>query len=121
MDLTKTARDLRKRQTKAEGVFWELVRNRKFCNRKFYRQYPISYENNGFKRFFVADFYCPAKKLIVEIDGGIHEQQKEYDKMREEILEIMNFRIIRFSNKEVMENSEQFQEKLKQALTFKTN
>lgn len=98
----KAARNLRKRQTEAEKAFWELVRNRKFLNLKFHRQFPIEFEWNDQKRFFIADFYCHELRLIVEIDGGIHELQKDYDKIRTLILNTMNLGIVRFSNEDVL-------------------
>ena len=66
---TEIARDLRKRMTKAEKIFWEAVRNRKILNKKFNRQFPIHFEINGMKRFFIADFYFHEKKLIIEVNG----------------------------------------------------
>ena len=80
--ITQTARNLRKNATKAEKIFWESVRNRKIKNKKFYRQYPIEFEYYDKIRHFIADFYCHECKLVVEIDGGIHETQKEYDSPR---------------------------------------
>jgi len=69
------ARELRKKQTESETIFWELVRRKQCVGKKFYRQYPIvfEYEKKGNYRFFIADFYCRVAKLVVEIDGGIHE------------------------------------------------
>ena len=99
-----TARDLRKRNTVAEDAFWQMVRNRKFLGFKFKRQFPIKFDYGDRKRFFIADFYCHEKKLVVEIDGGIHESQKEYDKLRDEIIRILGLQIIRFRNIEVLNN-----------------
>ncbi len=110
------ARTLRKNQTEAEKAFWELVRNRKFENIKFLRQYPIKFEYEGRSSFFVADFYCAKKKLIIEIDGGIHKTQKNYDKMRTKILEKMGYKIIRFTNEEVISKDKSFLQKLKSSL-----
>lgn len=71
---------------------------------------------NGKKRFFIADFYCHEKKLIVEIDGGIHDQQVEEDKQREEILKKMGYSILRFKNQEVMERWEVVEQQLLEVL-----
>ena len=101
---TKTARELRKKSTAAENIFWEEVRNRKILKRKFYRQFPIHFEFAGRKRFFIADFYCNEKKLIVEIDGGIHEQQNNYDKLRTIIISELGIKVIRFKNELVINN-----------------
>jgi len=112
------ARALRKNQTPAEKHFWEKTRNRKLFGLKFRRQHIIQHANIlGNKSFFIADFFCGEKKLIVEIDGKIHLQKKEYDEIREEILAEMGFTVIRFWNEQVLENWELVEEKLKIALS----
>ena len=80
-----TARDLRKRNTVAEDAFWQMVRNRKFLGFKFKRQFPIKFDYRDRKRFFIADFYCHEKTLVIEVDGGIHNEEdvKERDENRE--------------------------------------
>ena len=98
------ARKLRKHSTKSEKIFWEAVRGRKINNLKFNRQFPIYFEYEGKKRFFIADFYCYEKRLIVEIDGGIHEKQKDYDKLRTTIIEKLGIKVIRFMNDEIIKN-----------------
>ncbi|MCX7821086.1 MAG: endonuclease domain-containing protein, partial [Brevinematales bacterium] len=90
----------RKNQTEAENFFWEKVRNRKL-GLKFVRQKPIKFKQNKKFNFFYADFYCAEKKLVIEIDGKIHEKRKEYDKMRDEILAEMGYKVIRFKNEEI--------------------
>jgi len=57
-----TARELRKNQTESEGIFWEVVRNRKLFGKKFLRQHPVQLKFMGKKRFFIGDFYCAEKK-----------------------------------------------------------
>jgi very-short-patch-repair endonuclease len=66
-------RDLRKHSTDSEQVFWEAVRNRKFLNIKFYRQYPLFFDYFGKETFYVADFYCHENSIAVEIDGAYHK------------------------------------------------
>ncbi len=100
-----TARWLRKNQTLAEKKFWSLVRNKRVNGLKFLRQYPIYFEWENKTRFFIADFYCDDLRLVVEIDGGIHEQQKEYDILREKIIKSKKLLIVRFSNDDVLKNS----------------
>lgn len=102
MSSKKLARMLRKNQTPAEQVFWEKVRNRKFQGVKFLRQHPIRFHYFGTRRFFVADFYCAQAKLIIEIDGKIHEKQKEYDQYRTYLLNTLGFKVIRFTNDEIL-------------------
>jgi very-short-patch-repair endonuclease len=66
---------------------WELLRDRKLMNYKFSRQYPIVISATKGKRiFYIADFFCHALRLIIEIDGPIHEKQKSYDQARDKTL-----------------------------------
>lgn len=96
-----TSRNLRKRQTPQEKLLWEKLRNRNLSGKKFLRQFPIPYKFDGKESFFVADFYCSEAKLIIEIDGKIHEKQKEYDKLRDDILSAMGFNLLRFNNEQI--------------------
>ncbi len=103
MDKAKiTARALRKNQTEAEKLLWEKLRDRRFNNLKFLRQHPIVFSYDGQDRFFVADFYCAERRLVIEIDGAIHEKQYEYDGLRSDILEKLGYSVIRFTNDEVL-------------------
>ena len=106
-------RDLRKRQTKAEKIFWEAVRNRRFMGLKFYRQYPIFVDVDGRETFFIADFFCFEKKLVVEIDGKIHDYQKDYDALRTEIINRKGIDVIRFKNEEIEKNVDAVLRRLK--------
>lgn len=99
------ARELRKNQTAEEAKIWALVRNRKLNGFKFLRQHPIVVcEISGKKGFYIADFYCAEKKLVIEIDGCIHNFQIEYDKARDTLMNEMGFKVIRINNKDVNEN-----------------
>lgn len=101
----KTAvRDLRRRQTKAEAILWEAVRNRQLNGKKFLRQHPIVFDYEGQERFLVPDFCCHEAGLIVELDGGIHRKRKEYDAIREEVLKGFGFCVLHFKNKLIIEN-----------------
>ncbi|MFA5880307.1 MAG: endonuclease domain-containing protein [Candidatus Margulisiibacteriota bacterium] len=97
-------RYLRKNHTHFEKILWTVLRNRKLNNYKFIRQYPIIVKINGQEINFVADFYCAKKKLIIELDGKIHEKQKEYDQYRTVLLKTKGYTIIRFEN-ELIENN----------------
>ncbi|WP_425392175.1 DUF559 domain-containing protein [Ekhidna sp.] len=103
------ARSLRKNQTPAERIFWANVRNRKFKGLKFNRQFIIEHTGGA---YFIADFFCHEHKLIVEIDGGIHVQQVDYDKIREDVLLDMGYDIIRFKNEEILNDWMSVDEKL---------
>ncbi len=101
--ITTLCRNLRRRQTPAENVLWQLVRNRKLNGYKFLRQYAIEYGNDhrGNILFFIADFYCHEKKLVVELDGKIHDFQKEYDENRTEILKTLGLTVLRIPNEKM--------------------
>ena len=107
------ARILRQRMTPAEKLLWIRVRKNRL-GIKFRRQEPFIF---GIYRY-VADFYCPALKLFIEIDGGIHEDEeiKQMDEFREDIFKQMGYRIMRFTNNEVLNNIEQVIARIKQCL-----
>jgi very-short-patch-repair endonuclease len=101
-------RELRKNQTEAEKVLWQLLRNRKLAGYKFLRQYPlckVSY--SGYRTFYIADFYCAQKRLVIEADGPIHLERKDYDKNRDEVMLSQNITTLRFTNEKVLHDSEQ--------------
>ena len=95
------ARQLRKEQTSSEKKLWQVLRNRKFLGLKFLRQHPIVFEIDGRLRFFVADFYCAEKKLVLEVDGKIHKHQLERDKERDLIIEKLGLKVLRIKNEEL--------------------
>ena len=94
------AKDLRKRQTEAEAVLWEELRKRKLGCYKIRRQHPLG--------SYIADFYCPEKKLVIEIDGGIHDDEtvKKYDEIRQKAIEFYGIKVIRFRNEDVLNRME---------------
>ena len=92
-ELHERARELRRDMTPAEKILWQRLRTNKLNGLHFRRQQII----HG----YFADFYCHQHALIVEVDGGIHETQKEYDAERESFLRALGFRVIRFTNKDV--------------------
>ena len=89
------ARELRKQGVLAEVLFWRQIRAKKF-GYHFYRQKPLGN--------YIVDFYCPALKLVVEIDGSSHQDRKQYDKLREEFLQSIGLRVIRFPDAEIKDN-----------------
>ena len=91
--MTEVARDFRKEPTPSEQLLWQALRNRQVDGRKFRRQQPIGP--------FVVDFFCGAERLIVEVDGPIHEQQRQQDEQRQELLESLGLRFLRVSANEV--------------------
>lgn len=86
-------KELRKNRTPAERLLWECVR-RKQLGHKIRRQHIID--------VFIIDFVCVDKLLVIELDGKIHEYQKDYDEVRTERLNEMGFRVIRFTNEDIM-------------------
>ena len=101
------ARQLRRNLTEEEKILWKKLRNRKFHGLKFLRQHPIVYDEiNGRVLYFIPDFYCSEAKTIIEIDGKIHDFQKDYDDRREEILRNTGLKILRFKNEEIKNISE---------------
>ena len=98
------AKELRREMTAAEKILWKEVKANRLSGLHFRRQQIV----HG----YFADFYCHQHELIVEVDGDIHEQRKEYDAEREEYLISLGFRIIRFSNEEVTKNLKGVLEKI---------
>ena len=96
MDSLAFARHLRKNQTDAETVFWHEVRNRRFKGLKFRRQVSVDR--------FTVDFHCESEKLIVEIDGSLHEDNKDYDAERTEVFNTHGYRVIRFTNADIYDD-----------------
>ena len=90
-------KSLRNNMTEAEHKLWLYLKNKQ-TGYKFRRQASIGK--------YIADFYCPKKKLIIELDGSQHIENEEYDKIRTEYFNSLNIRVIRFWNNDVMNNIE---------------
>lgn len=108
--LRRHSRHNRIRATEAEAALWAQLRNGQLgC--KFRRQYIIG--------DYITDFICLAKHLIIEVDGGYHlsDEQQQEDAIRSQFLSRMGFRIIRFTNQEVMFDTDSVLHKIKQELT----
>jgi very-short-patch-repair endonuclease len=93
------ARELRLRQTPAEKILWECLRGNRLFGFKFRRQHNIGQ--------YIADFYCHAAKLVIELDGEIHQAQTDRDSDRDSWLEAHGLTVLRFKNNEITENLEQ--------------
>lgn len=89
------AKEMRKNPTETEDMVWQLLRNWWFFGFKFRRQHPFS--------TYIADFYCHEKKIVIEIDGKIHEKQKEYDTNRDDEMKTKWVTVFRFTNEEVQD------------------
>ena len=88
------ARYLRRAATDAERRMWSRLRDRRLFGLRFRRQQPCGP--------YIADFVCPEKKLIVEIDGGQHAAQVERDCVRTDYLRAMGYRVLRYWNNDVL-------------------
>ena len=104
--LAERRRELRKNQTKAEEILWFELRHEKL-GFKFKRQHGIG--------GYILDFYCSQKKLIIELDGGIHdtEENREYDEVRDKYFTELGYKVLRFKNVEVESEIEKVLEKIK--------
>ncbi len=94
--MTEVAREFRKEPTASEDILWQAIRSRRLDGRKFRRQQPIG--------AFVVDFFCGSERLIVEVDGRIHESQQERDQQRQELLESLNLKVLRVTSQQVETN-----------------
>ncbi len=90
------ARELRKALTPAEQKLWQILRNRNLGDYKFRRQHPIGP--------FIADFCCIEVGLVIEVDGGCHLDQADYDQARTAWLEGLGYNVVRFWNNDVLNN-----------------
>ena len=109
--LTSVARNLRRRSTDAENRLWYHLRARRFEEAKFVRQFPIG--------GFVADFACRDLHLAIELDGGQHTPQA--DAPRTQVIEAFGYRVIRFWNNDVLENTQGVLEVIRQELLIARN
>ncbi|MCW5751814.1 MAG: endonuclease domain-containing protein [Alphaproteobacteria bacterium] len=96
--MTHLARALRASSTEAERRLWFALRDRRLGGHKFRRQVVIGR--------FIADFLCPAHRLVVELDGGQHGEGAARDAARTAWLEARGYRVLRFWNNDVLENME---------------
>ncbi len=100
-EMLRIAGDLRKSMTPAEKVLWERLRNRQVNGFRFRRQHPI--------KDFIVDFFCYDAMLVIEVDGSVHDEinQSERDEQRTFILKRLGIKEVRFSNQEVMNDTDQ--------------
>ena len=114
--ITSLARDLRKNQTPSEKILWEVLRKKRVFGYKFLRQHPIFYHVDGeWVEFYIADFYCAELKLILEVDGSIHNIRKDYDSERDSKLLNKGIQVFRIKNEET-ENMYLLKSKLSEIL-----
>ena len=88
--MIEVAREFRKEPTASEKILWNALRGKKLDGIKFRRQQPVGY--------FVVDFYNSVHRLVIEVDGPIHQVQKEADQARQEILEMLGLVVLRIQS-----------------------
>jgi very-short-patch-repair endonuclease len=94
--MVEMTREFRKAPTKGEKILWDALRGKKLDRIKFRRQQAV--------RYFVVDFHNSVYRLVVEVDGPIHESQKEIDQARQEILEELGLVVLRVKSEIVEQN-----------------
>ena len=92
--------EMRRKPTRAEDMLWQRVRNRQVAGAKFRRQQAIG--------SFIVDFVCIEHRLVIEVDGSIHDlpAQQSYDARRQAYLEDLGYRVVRFTNHDVLQSIE---------------
>jgi len=107
------SRNLRKNQTDAEKKLWTILRNRQINGVKFRRQFPVG--------GYILDFYCPDYRLAIEADGGQHYENKvkDQDDLRTRELNNLGIEMIRFTDREILTNSDGVVEAIQNAIAKK--
>jgi very-short-patch-repair endonuclease len=98
-ELMSRARDARKQPTQAEEWLWKFLRRRQLMGARFRRQRPVGP--------YRVDFCCVSLNLVVEVDGPVHDLQVEADEGRLSFLLLQGFTVLRFSNEDVLRDTEQ--------------
>jgi len=114
-EILERCREMRKGATDAETLLWQLLRDRQLMNFKFRRQYAIDR--------FIVDFYCHEASLVIELDGGGHNEneQADYDRQRTARLEELGLRVIRFWNHEMLHQTEDVIRTIAEELTARVS
>jgi very-short-patch-repair endonuclease len=102
--LKPAAREMRKQPTRAEDILWQRLRRHQLRGMKFRRQHLVGR--------YIVDFYCAEAKLVIEVDGPVHDYGKGDDKNRQDFIESTGLKVIRFSNDEVLEDIDTIVEKI---------
>jgi very-short-patch-repair endonuclease len=98
---------LRNKSTSAEAALWNILKSRNIEGKKFRRQYSIGK--------YIADFCCPSEKLIIELDGAVHGEYQRItkDELRDQFIESLGFKVLRFENKVVFQDPEFLQAEIR--------
>ncbi|MBL4656344.1 MAG: DUF559 domain-containing protein [Bacteroidia bacterium] len=113
--LKQRRKDLRSNLTPAEAILWKALQASKLDNRKFRRQHSIGN--------YIVDFYCSTEKLIIEVDGKIHDDYSVslHDEKRSEFLIAHGFRKLRIVNEDIYENIEGVLQEIRNSFNEKTS
>jgi very-short-patch-repair endonuclease len=105
-DLKPLSQNLRRNATEAERYLWSKLRGKQLKNLQFYRQKLINR--------YIVDFYCPKARLVIELDGGQHYEEagRNKDRIRDEALKESGLKVLRFSDRDVFENTDEVMEKI---------
>ena len=106
-EIEAAARCLRRNMTPAEQKLWDALKGKQLDGLKFRAQHPVGP--------FILDFWCPARKLVVELDGGSHEGREAEDEARTQRLQDYGYRVIRFRNEEVLTDLSSVLERIREA------
>ena len=114
--IIETSRKLRKEMTVSEKILWNKLKTKKLNNKKFIRQSPVYVftENSWLDRYVIPDFLCRENNLIIELDWSIHNLKEVYelDKQKELLLTKLWYKVIRFKNKEIINDLNNSLEKI---------
>ncbi len=104
------ARSLRQAGTEAERRLWRRLRNGQLKGVKFRRQHPVG--------LYIVDFFCLEARLVVELDGGQHDlgAEQRRDRQRTRYLEGLGYRVLRFSNNDVLSDTDTVLQRIEQQL-----
>ena len=108
IQLLERAKILRSNQTIAEDRLWYYIRAHRFMGMKFKRQIPFG--------SYIVDFYCHAYKLVIEVDGGQHQDNVDYDRRRDSWLKEQGFMVLRFWNNDVILRTESVLESIRHSV-----
>ena len=101
---------MRQNPTQAEAILWHYFRKERLGGYKFRRQHII--------QTFIVDFYCPAARLVIEVDGPVHQRQVDYDRVREDYLRAAGYQVLRFKNEEILNELKHVLDVISQKLKF---
>ncbi|MYD38702.1 MAG: endonuclease domain-containing protein [Chloroflexi bacterium] len=109
-DIKERARFMRQNPTRAERILWRRLRGKQIGGFRFRRQHPINR--------FIVDFYCAEARLVVEVDGSVHNEpgHAEYDEDRQRFLQTLGLTVLHFSNAQALRKTDAVVEAIAEAV-----